>query len=256
MTAVLFTLSGLCLVAFAMEQFFADRATAEELRRVADQLRVAAENERSHAEFASLVSRAIQHETARGIVKFSDWWEIFVEALDEGDEEEMSDARQYVDEAAVELPEANRQAAALTALGTSQDVEDTYPVTADDLAAGVQPSVSVNVLSGPEETIFGSIDLLKLMIRNIAKNAVAHGGATALNIKVEDSVLEITDDGQGSSSEVAEAAWLANLRPDGTTGQGLAITKRVIQAHGAECEGPEPQHDGGWKYRIKFNDGD
>jgi len=75
---------------------------------------------------------------------------------------------------------------------------------------------------------------------NLVENAVdamPTGGTLAINSKESNGFVEITlsDTGTGLSKEVTENLWkpLQTTKPKGM-GMGLAICKRIIDAHGGE----------------------
>jgi signal transduction histidine kinase len=100
---------------------------------------------------------------------------------------------------------------------------------------------------GGDELVYAPRAPLELVIRNLLANAIKHHdrstGFIVLTATREDGwdVVEIADDGPGIPPEHHERIFkmFQTLRPRderGGSGMGLAVVKRVLEAHGARIE--------------------
>ena len=213
------------------------------------------EAQRDHA---LLISRALHHETNRSVTKLAQWFPIWLETK-ENNSEYSKLAEKYVNEAIEELPQAIKTTTALSLLGVSQYLpkEELKKITIEDLCLS-WPSLGVEISCHGKGTIFGSLDLLLLAIRNIIKNSKIHGRAKKITLclefdsEINKTVLSIKDDGMGSSQLSASAALQAGARASGNgEGKGLKIMQRVISAHQAELE-VFAEQGYGWEFKIYF----
>ena len=111
-------------------------------------------------------------------------------------------------------------------------------------AKGCQIAVSIDKPAEASSVVAGNIDLLHRAIENVVRNALRHspdGGRIGVTVR-SDSVrrqvlIEITDQGPGVPVSDLDAIFAPFFRGDqahGASGYGLglAITRRVMQAHG------------------------
>lgn len=109
-------------------------------------------------------------------------------------------------------------------------------VASDELAGGVNLSLDAPAEVGVE----GDPALLEALIRNLAENAIRHGGSGA-NVRVAvaakhaRAVLTVEDDGPGVSPEVLDQLGRRFFRGPETrasgTGLGLSIVLRIAELH-------------------------
>lgn len=96
-----------------------------------------------------------------------------------------------------------------------------------------------------------SEDALTVVLGHLVGNAKAHG-ATKIRVSFDGS-LTVQDDGpgisEGNRSRVFEP-FFTTRRADGGTGMGLAIVRRMLEAHGAQID-LVPSETGA-KFQIRF----
>ena len=83
----------------------------------------------------------------------------------------------------------------------------------------------------PQATIRADPTALRRLLDNLLRNAVEHGGHE-VRVCVTDDALVVADDGQGIDSDDPEQVFEPgySTTPDGT-GLGLAVVRRVAEAH-------------------------
>ena len=97
----------------------------------------------------------------------------------------------------------------------------------------------------PEEVLLVPMDatLIQQVIMNLLENAVIHGGASRINLRVErqggDAVFSVSDNGQGIPTEKLDTLFDALPAPsrggaDGkkNMGIGLSVCRSIVKAHG------------------------
>lgn len=123
---------------------------------------------------------------------------------------------------------------------------------------GAQPRIMVDA-SGPLP-VEGDPDLLWSAIENVVRNAVKHGargGLVDVVLRAEDgmALVEVRDRGPGIAPDdlpaIFEPFFRAGASRSGVDGHGLglAIARRVVQAHGGEIVAANRQ-DGGLRVTI------
>ena len=123
---------------------------------------------------------------------------------------------------------------------------------------GAQPRIMVDA-SGPLP-VEGDPDLLWSAIENVVRNAVKHGargGLVDVVLRTEDgmALVEVRDRGPGIAPDdlpaIFEPFFRAGASRSGVDGHGLglAIARRVVQAHGGEIVAANRQ-DGGLRVTI------
>jgi len=94
-------------------------------------------------------------------------------------------------------------------------------------------------------------DTLRLVLDHLVGNSKAHG-ASRIQVSYDD-VLVVQDDGpgisEGNKSRVFEP-FFTTRRVDGGTGMGLAIVRRVLEAHGATIRLADS--DAGARFEVQF----
>ena len=109
-------------------------------------------------------------------------------------------------------------------------------VASDELADGVNLSLDAPAAVGVE----GDTALLEALVRNLAENAVRHGGPGA-NVRVAvtardgQALLTVADDGPGVSPEILDQLGRRFFRSSEArasgTGLGLSIVLRIAELH-------------------------
>jgi len=92
--------------------------------------------------------------------------------------------------------------------------------------AGDWPELNVRVEG--DETVLADARALESVWRNLLQNAVIHGGATEMTVRIErrsDDRVTITaiDDGRGASPQVVRALGLPFKRPTASSGTGVGL---------------------------------
>lgn len=119
-------------------------------------------------------------------------------------------------------------------------------------------SVNVDLTAGCDAWIDGDPDLLDQAIANLVRNASEHAGDSghirlACNLDGTSVVMSVTDDGPGIAEEDLDRIFDRFYRPPGQpragesaggAGLGLAITRRIIEAHGGTVRAENAQPTG------------
>lgn len=116
-------------------------------------------------------------------------------------------------------------------------------------------------VSGGDEHIMGDDHFIQRAIENLLLNAARYAKyriALSVETQTELTLVNVEDDGQGVSPELAEKIFEPFYRPDeardrsqGGAGLGLAIVKRVMQWHQGTCRVTQSQL-GGAKFTLCF----
>ncbi|UIP00161.1 GAF domain-containing protein [Halobaculum sp. CBA1158] len=98
-------------------------------------------------------------------------------------------------------------------------------------------------------------DRLGDLFGNLFRNAVEHGGdAPTVRVEATDDGFAVADDGPGVSPENRESAFeIGYTTADDGTGFGLAIVRRIAEAHGWDVELTEDDTGGA---RFEFDTGE
>jgi len=91
------------------------------------------------------------------------------------------------------------------------------------------------------------------LIKN-AYDAMSNGGLLTISSKSSNGIIEITihDTGEGISSDVIQKLWKGPVTTKAKgLGLGLAISKRIVEAHGGSI-GLEKAPEGGTLARVKL----
>ncbi|MFD1527577.1 ATP-binding protein, partial [Halolamina salina] len=129
------------------------------------------------------------------------------------------------------------------------EVSDTEPVSlasaATDAADRVRaPEASIRI--DAEETIQADPELLTLLLENLVRNAVEHGGDdVTVRVTDTDAGFAVADDGPGFG-DGNPFAW--GYSGDGGQGAGLGIVRRIAEAHDWEIVA---ENDGGARIEIR-----
>jgi two-component system OmpR family sensor kinase len=132
-------------------------------------------------------------------------------------------------------------------------VADTAPLAAAN-------GVDLGVAAADEVTLAGDADALRILIRNLADNAVRYtprGGRVDVSVRRgrSESVLEVADTGPGIPVAERERVFARFYRvqggDQGGSGLGLAIVKEIAERHAARIEFDDAA-GGGLVVRLVF----
>ncbi|HKD55540.1 MAG TPA: ATP-binding protein [Steroidobacteraceae bacterium] len=135
----------------------------------------------------------------------------------------------------------------------------------DDLAQAARDKGVEISLSGCQQPLPGSPEMLYLLIRNLLENSIRNvtvGGHVALEVSAAEgyAVLTVCDDGPGIPAAERVRAFERFYRVPGTatggSGLGLSIVGRVVELLGGEIELSEPESGSGLIVRVSLPFGD
>jgi signal transduction histidine kinase len=119
-------------------------------------------------------------------------------------------------------------------------VNDTEPISVPILVNNCWASVATDkatIECEDQFTITGDPERLKHVFENLFRNAVEHGGRdiTVTVDRIDDAGFYVEDSGPGIPTETRENIFDAGYTStDSGTGFGLAIVRRIAEAHGWE----------------------
>lgn len=158
----------------------------------------------------------------------------------------LSDALDRIDEIITDT---------LTLARKGQTIGEMRPISLSDMVDQCWAAVETNGATleiEDEITIEGDSERLRHVFENLFRNAIEHGGSD-VTIRVgytDDGRLYVEDDGPGISPDNRETVLEAgHTSTDGGTGIGLAIVKRIAEAHGWEVSITDGR-DGGARFEF------
>lgn len=153
------------------------------------------------------------------------------------------------------------------AVETNGELRNVVNVDLDDLvleearAIRHASGVTVNVTAVSAAQAPGNHEQLRRAIRNLLNNAVRHASSQATVTLIEAdgaALLTVTDDGPGIPEDQRERVFdrfvrldAARGRDSGGAGLGLAITRRIIKAHGGRIY-VDPAFTGGARFIVEL----
>jgi two-component system sensor histidine kinase QseC len=145
--------------------------------------------------------------------------------------------------------------------GQVTEVQRVVDLVLEDLEAMARERRVEITVSGCQQSLPGSSDLLYLLLRNLLENSVLNvspGGYVALEVSSSDrdGVLTIRDDGPGIPRAERVRAFERFYRIPGSaaggSGLGLSIVGRIVELIGGEIELTEPAAGTGLVVRVKL----
>ncbi len=114
-------------------------------------------------------------------------------------------------------------------------------------------------LTGSQTPVWvaGNAAMLFQAVRNLAENALTHTApATTVDIQVGDAGVRVLDEGPGIADSdvnlVFQRFWRRDRRRAEGAGLGLAIVRRIVEAHGGTI-GVSNRSPRGAVFRIQLN---
>ena len=169
-----------------------------------------------------------------------------------------------------DVAEMERMIEAFLAFARGEAAEEARPVDpvalAEDVAAaarraGGRVSVAAQVDTPAEPTATLRPEAMRRALHNLVANAMAHGEAVAIRVRLEARrvVFTVEDDGPGIAPEDREAALRPFTRLDaarnqdsgGGVGLGLTIAADIARAHGGALTLHESEALGGLAARLR-----
>lgn len=208
---------GGCLVGTAAERI--DEAEVEPLATLAEELDVAEGEARPRY---ALLGEAVAHE----INNHLDLAMVHLELV-EGDAEHVD----HVEAALERIGSVTEEVGAL--VSRNVDIE---PCSLETIAKDVWDGAATSdaTLRGNEATIEADEGLLRLLLSNLFRNAVQHGGddVTVEVGPLEDDGFYVADDGDGFSDTDPEKLFEWGWSESDSTGIGLALVALAADQHG------------------------
>jgi signal transduction histidine kinase len=156
---------------------------------------------------------------------------------------------------------ARLEPGASPAAGQVTPADVVVDLVVDDLGPGAHDKRVEISLSGCQEPLPGSAEMLYLLIRNLLENSIRNvsvGGHVALDVSAADgyAVLTIRDDGPGIPTAERARAFERFYRIPGSatggSGLGLSIVGRVVELLRGEIELSEPASGSGLIVTVRL----
>ncbi|MFB6293494.1 MAG: histidine kinase N-terminal 7TM domain-containing protein [Halonotius sp.] len=200
-------------------------------------------------EFADVVSHDLRNplSTAEG------WAEAADDALDgsEPNIETAEMALDHIDTAHERMDELIE--VLLTMARQGQTVEDPEPVSLADCATDAWETADtggMELVVETDRTVPADRTRLKQAFENLFRNATDHSEASTVTVTDTADGFAVTDDGDGIDDADAESLFEFGYSTDDEgTGIGLAVVKRIVDAHGWRITAGESD-DGGACFAI------
>lgn len=162
--------------------------------------------------------------------------------------DEKGEHLEYVEAALNRIDDVVAEVNALVAPELSVD-EVSLEATSKDVWEGVSTdAASLDTQAG---TVEADDRLLRLLLTNLFRNSVQHGGDDEVTVEVgplESGGFYVQDDGVGFSEESPEHLFEWGWSDNGGTGIGLALVSLAADRHGWDVE---TRNDGGARFEFK-----
>jgi Signal transduction histidine kinase len=200
-------------------------------------------------EFADIVSHDLRNplSTAKG------WTEAASDALEDGepDIETAQMALNHADTSHERMDELIE--VLLTMARQSQTIEDTEPVSLSDCATDAWETADTGEMEldvDIDRTVAADRARLQQAFENLFRNANDHGGTSTVTVTEAQNGFAVEDDGDGIDDADEESLFEFGYSTDEDgTGIGLAVVKRIVDAHGWQIMAGESD-DGGACFEI------
>ena len=200
-------------------------------------------------EFADVVSHDLRNplSTAEG------WVAAITDALD-GEEPDVETARMGLEHIATSHDRMDELIEMLLTMARQgQTVADPEPVSIEDCATDAWATAETGELElavAGDRTVAADPARLRQAFENLFRNANDHGEASMVTVTTTPDGFAVEDDGTGIDSDDYEALFEFGYSTDEDgTGIGLAVVKRIIEAHGWRITVDE-RDDGGTCFEI------
>jgi len=200
-------------------------------------------------EFADVVSHDLRNplSTAEG------WVAAITDALD-GEEPDVETARMGLEHIATSHDRMDELIEMLLTMARQgQTVADPEPVSIEDCATDAWATAETGELElavAGDRTVAADPARLRQAFENLFRNANDHGEASMVTVTTTPDGFAVEDDGTGIDSDDYEALFEFGYSTDEDgTGIGLAVVKRIIEAHGWRIAVDE-RDDGGTCFEI------
>jgi two-component system sensor histidine kinase TctE len=114
-------------------------------------------------------------------------------------------------------------------------------------------------VSGHLPTVMGNRSLLAEVVQNLVENAIKYGGKPVPRVRIvggqvgDRAFVEVEDDGPGVPEEARSRVFASfeQLNPGASgVGAGLALVRRLVEAHDGSVEITDGQVLGGACFRV------
>ena len=234
------------------DQFEITQGYVVVLRDVTDrkrrERRLRNQNERL-AEFADIVS----HDLRNPLSTATGWTELTTRRLatDDPDLDEITDGLQRVSTAHSRMDELIE--VLLTMAREGQTFDDPEAVSLQSVATEAWSTANTDDLElvvRSDLTIEADPARLKSVFENLFRNANDHAGATTVFVATVETGFVVEDDGRGIGADDRESLFEFGYSTDEEgTGIGLAVVKRICEAHGWEIQATASTY-GGMRFEI------
>ncbi|WP_280588007.1 ATP-binding protein [Halorubrum sp. Boch-26] len=141
--------------------------------------------------------------------------------------------------------------------GDAIDETESVPVAAmaEDAWSSVQAPEATLTIADDVGHVEADPGRLRQLLENLFRNAVDHGGrGVSVEVGVGDGSsglggMYVADDGPGVPPDACDALFESGFSTAGSSGLGLAIVDRIVDAHGWELD---VRNDGGAVFELSF----
>jgi PAS domain S-box-containing protein len=141
----------------------------------------------------------------------------------------------------------------LTMARQGQTVDETEPVSLEQCAKEAWSTAATDGMAlviETGQTVMADPARLRQALENLFRNANDHGSATTVTIEETPSGFVIEDDGTGIPADDRDSLFeFGYTTDDDGTGIGLAVVKRIVEAHGWQIT-VDKSDSGGTRFEI------